>query len=148
MKNILCLESKNNMVTTSQVFKAALYILCNSDEISPNKWTVITSENLAKEKFSKAYNHNANNVLKYVSNLAKNSALTITSTVLTDEETVKVNRFVQLKGKVEKIVAYTYIHIGIPTFISSKDVDKYIKITYDQITKNIKDYYDIITALD
>lgn len=131
--NILCLESKNNVVTKDQLFEATIFMMINST----NKWTVIAPINSDKAKFHKLVKYNSSK-RDYISNLINNNAMPILGVTLRNKN--KTNSLIEIIPFASEILLDSYDTLTIPNTINSNEVFSYIKQISNKISNDIKTF--------
>ena len=141
--NILCLESKNNMVTCGQIFKASLFMLVNSSKLSPKKWQVIAPIDIKKADFNISFDYDCN-VSKFMHTFLSKNSSALANVVLSKDGTVKIKNLLDFVTEIDNIVSLTYINLKIPSLIPVEEVPKYIKKVSNLISQDIKNYYELL----
>ena len=144
MINILCLESKNNMVTCGQVFKASLFMLVHSSKISPKKWNVIAPTNTTKASYNKIFKYDCN-VSSFMHNFVSANSLALASVILGNNGNNKVKYLLEMSRDMDDVISLSYINLKIPSLIPINEAHKYIHEVSEQISKNVKEYYSLLS---
>ena len=130
MMNILCLESKNNMVTREQIFEASLFMLVNS--LTSYKWNVTAPINVRKASFNKLLEYNTS-IESYINNFTNKNALPLLSASLKNTNT----DLLKYVPYISNTLINSYNSLNIPEQISSQNIHNYINKVSRFISNNI-----------
>ena len=141
MTNLLCLETKNNMVTKEQVFVSTLTMMVKSNLMSIRKWHVIAPIDYTKARYHQLIKYQSSLDEAYIENFISKNGLTIAQNILVNDKSKNFEDVLKLKEFICDILLKTYMLPEIPDYIIAPNVYKYIEMMENSIKENIILYY-------
>lgn len=137
--NILCLETKKNMISYGEAFATALFMLVNNNKISPKKWSVIIPNDVTKASYNKLFEYNIDTG-KFITEFLENNSAALLSEVLSKNNS-QINNLPDLIPNLYGIVSLCYIKLDMPIEIGRSQALEYIKRIAKLLSFDIEKYY-------
>lgn len=141
MLNILCLEQKNELITKSQIFRAAVFLLVYSSNISPTKWSVILPIDTRNASYNKLISYTDKIEPAILDNFLNNNSLALLNIILSNNNKPQINNFMEVMPYLRTILLKTYSNLSIPDTIHHLDGFKYINLATNLILEELKTFY-------
>lgn len=141
---VLCLESKEGMITKEQAFAATLLCIMKENFSSINKINIITPKDCKVAKYNRIVKYNKSLEESFITNFIEQYGLTLTFAILNKLPNKDLNDLSSLKYYLGDILLRVYADPNIPDLIKYTDAQKYIEMIGDSIKIKVLQYYNNI----
>ncbi len=141
---VLCLESKDLMVTKEQVFASTLFCIMKETFSLFNKISIISPANCENAKYNSILKYDSSLEEEFITNFIEQYGLTLSFAVLNKLPNKDIEDLYSLKYYLGDILLQAYANPNLPNLINISDINIYIEKIGLSIRDKVLEYYNSI----